>query len=669
MYLSRCVVATVSLLTFSSLLHAKQLEFVPEKRKPAAKSLSKKSVKKYNYSEFPEILSYNELMSLSPTKRVQYIFGLRAILEELSLRAHRGRGTLVSDSGLNELFHPEEIALNRENFEIFKRLIEAILPSANASGCSGTYGKDFGALCGRSCAGTHTGSDEERRTVGGVDYCFPKSQYLKFETKYREQGGGEGISARLESMRQTQMAVQSAESVQSKPDPALAEAKERLRVMQLNPAARAREEENKDNALDEMNRKLEPPETPRAYSEDVNRYTSPRLGFRSRNGLNPEQAATGNPLMDQEINRNTANLREKEYLNKERAAEAQPKPVEPSPTDPEVSAAPAAPAAAEPVALVPPAPPVAVAPVAPVVVNPVSIKPASLKSESAKAPEPANPTFEAKPAVPTVCSKQLIKCEAKFLEEGGSETEKKDRAAKIAEWSKSQPKNLSDFRDKKIDGCISSGNMSKYNEGKIKAGNCGLVSSFCFNPEDEQCLGKHKYEAGESRKEREALEKKKADEAAKGGAVPKAEPAKPVDKGIDKNKVFKCKTGVICNPLVFGAMAGGEGICVPSGGANLTVNCKREAEKAQKEKGDQYVADIMKKGAPGVANAWDDWRDQFKKLCGNNSASQLAHCEECMVIGQRLRDLKRITDGSCDNASKYKDMPKPAEAAPAEAVH
>lgn len=635
MYVSRWILISISLLTFSSAVNAKRPEFVPEKRKATqVKQKAKKPARKISFSEFPEIMSYNQLMAISPAKRLEYLRGLQLILVEMAERSRVGQGTLISDNGFEELFYPDKVAENRGRLELMNRLAGFLLPFANAAGCSGSYSITVGNMCARVCTRTSHKQGEADAVINNVHYCFDPIQSEQFR-----KSGGKFESLQLEDSK---------------------------RAALLNADAR-----NKANAALERVTAARPPaakpaevaETPMA--EAVAAPTSeikPLRISRPTNDPAPRDAFS-NPA-------------------RRETATASPAPAEASPAATATAApAPSATATAAP------------APVAKAEPVPVAAEPAPAVAAPAPAPGPAEAgsVFEngttavpeintAKPAsaggagatplaavapakisvssIPEVCSKTLLQCEAKAINDIEPD--------KDSDYIKERAKNLDKFRKEstagKLDGCVSSGNMSKYKNGQVKAGNCGLVDKFCFNPEDSECLGKNKYKAGESRKERESKNSEKTEEE---------KTAKPDAK---KTKVFTCKSKgeVICNPLVFGAMSDGSGVCVPAAGSQLTVHCRRKVEDLEKaDEGKEagkggytkdvmnkkYLRDLLGEGAAGVANAWDDWRDEFAKLCKNGSSSQMAHCEECTVIGKRLQDLKRMTTGSCDNAIKYKDLP------------
>lgn len=188
-------------------------------------------------------------------------------------------------------------------------------------------------------------------------------------------------------------------------------------------------------------------------------------------------------------------------------------------------------------------------------------------------------------------------------------------------------KALKDFRASKPVNCISSGNISKYKDNKVKAGNCEIVRDFCMRKED--CT----------------------------------KTAAAVDGGFQSR--YSCPAGKsICTPFIYGLKDKQSAICVPERGKHLTEACDTEATKLEKA-GGGYVKDFLKDAPAGVAEAWDEYADGFNSACRQKSEAQAAHCLECGIISARLKAARALASGSCDDALAFKQL-RPGSAAPAE---
>jgi hypothetical protein len=683
-------------LTFQFSAHAKSLEFVPEKRKPAAKHRVAKTVKKAAYADFPEVMSYHDLMSLAPYKRVAYIRGIRAMLVELSQRARLGQGTLVADGGgIEALMHPESVAESEFKYRALLDLFDALIPRAQAEV---KYDLQFSGIQGRRC--TTANRNETKLVLGSNNeaVCFPTTQYnayradksnpqplyrLSNEFKDYQRGQTQAVQAnsdmkamvdakryaRGQIQNQAYQKIQKRELDEQEKIAAAerknmddhntaveaynagqaqdAQAKKDLAAMQDHQiatdaylAGQEQEDQAKKERLAMEDQKIsqeayEAGQAQKAQADvdkmamqDAGKYAEQSLAEQTEEARKrtPHVAAGPASTFDDVLKkREAADQKERDT----QVAEAQQRRRDQEQAEFEKKGATEIDKQMAENRKQEGGDSVGNGQIAGADTNkagaPGSATPMTMQSAVENLP----------PSTPEVCKKTLLKCEAKLA--------KKLDAKGLKSYGEERSKSLQTFRDKSPSACISSGNMSAYTNAEVKAGNCKVVSTFCYNPEDERCTEKGKYQAGSSRKEREA--------GKSSGETPK------------DGKVFTCKKGALCNPLVFGAMKDGSGICVQAGGSDLTVACNREVEAMieKKKKGDKvagnYEQDILKNGASGVANAWDDWRDAFNKMCRGDSVSQSAHCEECTVIGKRLRDLHRLADGSCDSAKKFTELP------------
>lgn len=183
---------------------------------------------------------------------------------------------------------------------------------------------------------------------------------------------------------------------------------------------------------------------------------------------------------------------------------------------------------------------------------------------------------------------------------------------------------LKTFRSKNPVHCVSSGNMSRYANNEVKAGNCGVVREFCLRQED--CS--------------------KAPERRDNGFMSR----------------YTCAANEsICSPFIYGLETKEKAICVPQRGRHLTEACDTKASALKGKAG--YVGDFLKEAPAGVSEAWDEYADGFNSTCKQKTESQDAHCLECGIIGRRLQESRALATGSCTDALSFQQM-RPGSATP-----
>lgn len=183
--------------------------------------------------------------------------------------------------------------------------------------------------------------------------------------------------------------------------------------------------------------------------------------------------------------------------------------------------------------------------------------------------------------------------------------------------SKQRSGALDKFRKGAPKSCIYGGNMSAYRNNEVKPGNCADVSEFCA--QKEKCKGKS--------------------EDAEGGFKTK----------------YACEKGkTLCQPFIFGLSNRSTPICVPKKGSDITEKCDAAAKKASGPAA--YVGDLLNSKLSGAAEAWDEYADNFNKVCEDGTDSQAAHCEECAIIGKRLAEANFMATGKCNKALKSSEI-------------
>ena len=156
--------------------------------------------------------------------------------------------------------------------------------------------------------------------------------------------------------------------------------------------------------------------------------------------------------------------------------------------------------------------------------------------------------------------------------------------------------------------CIYGGNISQYKNGIKKTGNCQPPSQFCFespNCENPATNGKWK-------------------------------PA------------YKCASDqVICNPLIFGIKEDQETPFCVHRESNATLQCAEQSSDAKGGLKALLLGDIQ----AGFSGAWNQFADQFNKLCSLDDSAADFFCRECQTIKSRMIALN--TWSSNGKAKKF----------------
>jgi|GEM_PF-5693499 len=555
-------------------------------------------------SPTPGLLSYRQLIRLTPARRIAYVHGFRKLLVELS-KMHNG--TLIADTSFD---YTDESATGEKLIAFLQVIDDVLFPQAEAAAnmnCSTDYPVAFGGICGRYMTGNSCGSGEQVKGSGSRWFCFSKSEYNQFSPPGQPQRPlrpYQPISATGSADQLNAAAAQQVRNQQASTQRQMAESQDLANTTheidvanadkRLQAQAQDAEETNRQIALQQAARQeasVEQAAVRQQFQQRANGSVANAIGNQNRadtlnSGMQQEksyeQAAQTQAAQD------AAKADERMREQDKDAAETQHQ--------------------------------------------------LDLENQSKREREEANKTatqqdkaLETASAIESgingsrgLCAEAKLSCQQNQL---------KSRAYKNAKSSA-----LQKFRGSGPKTCVSSGNMSGYKDGVAKAGGCNKVADFCLDPAE---CGKTEKGATRTYKDSKGLGKQADDDADL--------------KGFKKK--YSCDQGkVICNPLVFGLKSKSEAICVKGQGSSLTDDCDKEATRLEK-KGGGYIKDFLNEAPRGVAEAWDDYADDFNQTCKQNSDSMDAHCEECAKIASRLSTEKAMATGSCSDAVDYRRIP------------
>lgn len=533
----------------------------------------------------PGLLSYRQLIRLSPARRMAYIHGFRNLLVELSRMQNGG---LVADTSFD---YTDDSATGEKLIAFLQLIDEVLFPQAEAAAsmnCSTDYPVAFGGICGRYMTGSSCGPGEQIQGSGSRWFCFSKSDYNQFNPPGQskrtlrpyqpipETGSAEQLNAaavqqvrnQQESTRRQQAEAQ--DIANTNQQVAIETADNRLRAQHQDA-----QNTNHQLAIESADNRL------RAEHQDIQNTNQQVADERLRN-QSQDMADTGREIQheadqkkfEQQTQGALAKSIEKQEAGYEKAGK-----------DEEAMRS-------------------------------------AQKQDDALATAAA--TDKAIDGNRRLCALARLSCK---------QNELKSRTYKNAKQSA-----LQKFRQGAPKICVSSGNMSGYKDGVAKAGGCQKVADFCLDPS----------ECGRT-------EKGKTRAAKDTSGVGKVASDDDDLKGFKKK--YSCGAGKsICNPLVFGLKSKSDAICITPRGSSLTEDCDKEATRLEK-KGGGYVKDFLSEAPRGVAEAWDDYADDFNQTCKQNSDSMDAHCEECAKIASRLADEKALATGTCDTAIDYRRVP------------
>lgn len=115
---------------------------------------------------------------------------------------------------------------------------------------------------------------------------------------------------------------------------------------------------------------------------------------------------------------------------------------------------------------------------------------------------------------------------------------------------------------------------------------------------------------------------------------------------------FTCSgSQTLCNPLVFGVQENGQALCVRLR-ANVTLACSTAARSLG---GNDPAANALKflRENPSMQQAWNEWAQSIERMCqpGTDRNSHRFHCTECTLIFTHLQKLNALTGyaNACGN--------------------
>lgn len=122
------------------------------------------------------------------------------------------------------------------------------------------------------------------------------------------------------------------------------------------------------------------------------------------------------------------------------------------------------------------------------------------------------------------------------------------------------------------------------------------------------------------------------------------------DLGDSMKADYTCAASqVICNPLLFGVHADGRTPFCVRRDANATARCDETAAAETR------AVQPLDQSHAGIREAWNDFADRVFKLCHSNEIAKTLHCDECQIVRKRLFDLNVAARDiqSCGAAIKY----------------
>lgn len=559
----------------------------------------------------PGLLSYRQLIRLTPARRIAYIHGVRKLLVELS-KMHDG--TLVADTSFD---YTDESATGEKLIAFLQAIDEVLFPEAEAAAnmnCSTDYPVSFGGICGRYMTGSSCGANEQLQGSGSRWFCFSKSDYNQFNPPgqaKRQLKPYQPISATGNAEQLNAAAAQQVRNQQESTRRQMAESQDIANTNQqiniensdkrLRAQAQDDEETNRQIALQQAARQeasIEQAAVKQSFQQRAQGSVANAIGNENRrvdtlnSGIRQEEGyeQAAKTQADQE----TLNAAQRQEAGYEESGKKQEVLQQQEAQD-------------------------------------RALEKAGKDEEAMRAAQKQDDALGTASAIESgingsrgLCAEAKLSCQ---------QNQVKTRAYKNAKSGA-----LQKFRSTGPKTCISSGNMSGYKDNVAKAGGCKKVTDFCLDPAE---CGKTEKGATRAYKDSKGLGKQAGDDEDL--------------KGFKKK--YSCDQGKsICNPLVFGLKSKSDAICIKAQGSSLTEDCDKEASRLEK-KGGGYVKDFLNEAPRGVAEAWDDYADDFNQTCKQHSESMDAHCEECAKIASRLANEKAMATGSCSDAVDYRRIP------------
>ncbi|HVK62700.1 MAG TPA: hypothetical protein VM432_14170, partial [Bdellovibrionales bacterium] len=184
------------------------------------------------------------------------------------------------------------------------------------------------------------------------------------------------------------------------------------------------------------------------------------------------------------------------------------------------------------------------------------------------------------------------------------------------------------FYSRETESCIYAGNFTSYRSRKPVPGQCNAPSKFCVG--SPNCRNT----AGES-----------------------------------IEATFSCEDGqVICNPLLFGVQNDGKPFCIARN-VSATKECAKISENDDDRADDLFGKPAFKGSEiPGLQEAWDEFANQFNRMCHGDEVTRQFMCRECHIINRRMVDIHFtiVEPGQCNMAMLFQDgkTPVATQAAP-----